>query len=264
MSKDNLNRLLSIMEVLRDKEKGCPWDIKQTPQSLAKYAIEEAYELSEAIHSENIDEYKKELGDLLYQVVFHAQIAKDNNWFEFDDVAKSISDKMEFRNSHIFGDDKAETIEEIEVLWQKRKEEEKAKQEIKASVLDNVSSGLPSMLEAMMISKVAVDTGFEWDTALDVINVVRDELDEVEEEIVKENIVEERVLDEIGDVFFAAVNLARKSGVDPEQALKHTNQKFKNRFKFVEKKHVEQGLDLNNTTLEQKEIYWKEAKKEGL
>lgn len=263
MSESNLDKLLSVMEQLMDKEKGCPWCREQTPQSLAKYAIEEAYELSDAIANEGIDEYKKELGDLLYQVVFHAQVAKDNGWFEFDDVAKSISDKLISRNSHVFGDDKAETIEEIDALWQKRKQEEK--KDVKEEyILDNIPTNLPSLLECLKISQKAVDTGFEWNSAEDVIDIVRSELIEVEEEILKDNIEQDRVLDEVGDVFFAAVNLARKTGVDPEIALKHANNKFRNRYKFVEGKHKEDELNIYDTSLDTKIKYWKEAKKEGL
>jgi ATP diphosphatase len=263
MSNDSLNKLFSIITKLRDKETGCTWYKKQTPQSLAKYAIEEAYELSNAISNEGIEEYKKELGDLLYQVAFHAQFAKENNWFDFDDIVKSISNKLISRNTHIFGSDKAETIEEVDALWQKRKQEEKSENAEK-SIFDNVSSNLPSLLECQKISQKAVDTGFEWDKTEDVIEVIRNELTEVEEEVIKDRIIQERVLDEVGDVFFAAVNLARKAGVDPELALKHTNQKFRNRFKFIEKKHNENSLDINITSLETKQKYWDEAKKEGL
>ncbi|MEP2988982.1 MAG: nucleoside triphosphate pyrophosphohydrolase [Parasphingorhabdus sp.] len=237
--------LLKIMRQLRDPETGCEWDKVQTFQSIAPYTIEESYEVSDAIERNDMDGLKDELGDLLLQVVFHSQIATDEGHFEFNDVVASICAKMERRHPHIFGDD------DQNPEWEELKASERNEKGDR-SALDGVAIALPALLRAQKIQKRAARVGFDWPDVKQVMDKVHEELAEVEEASTPEDIEEE-----IGDLLFATVNLARHHGIEAENALKEATKKFGNRFRSVED---QAGKDLIQLPLEQLEKYWQRAK----
>jgi len=245
----NLQRLLKIMSDLRDPENGCPWDLKQSYQSLVKYTLEEAYEVAEAIESGDMKEVKKELGDLLFQVVFYAQLAKEEGLFDFDDIACSIADKMVIRHPHVFSDHHYENEEAFLKAWEEQKEKEKSasissnehlKHNKPISLMDGISQVLPAMPRAVKIQQKATHIGFDWDSAEQVFPQIREKVDKLLTEI-KAYEVEtnkdkniEKIENELGDVLFSCVNLARKLEIDPERALRLSNHKFTQRFRKME------------------------------
>ncbi len=239
--------LLKIMRQLRDPETGCEWDKVQTFQSIAPYTIEESYEVSDAIERNDMDGLKDELGDLLLQVVFHSQIATDGGYFEFSDVVASICAKMERRHPHIFGgDDKSPGWEELKATERNEKGEE--------SALDGVAIALPALLRAQKIQTRAARVGFDWPDVKQVMDKVDEELAEVKEASTPEDVEEE-----IGDLLFATVNLARHHKISAEDALKRATKKFTTRFEAVEELA---GNDMKKLPLEQLEKFWQLAKKE--
>ena len=261
-----IDRLLAIMAKLRDPESGCPWDIEQTFATIAPHTIEEAYEVADAIEHEDWPHLKEELGDLLLQVVFHAQMAKDEKLFEFNDVAGSIAQKMLSRHPHVFGDETIESADAQTVHWEKLKEaERKAKAAEKGeeppSVLDGVSPGLPALTRSLKLQKRAVRVGFDWPDVNGVLDKIREELEEVEEEVREVNLSQERIKDEIGDLLFTVVNLARWADIDPDSALRSCNVKFERRFKAMEAGVRADGKEMNEATLEEMERHWQAAKR---
>lgn len=255
------SKLRDIIGQLRGPN-GCPWDLKQTHQSLKTYLIEEAYELIEAINNDDIDHMIEELGDVLLQVMLHAQIGEDEGFFAIEDVIKTLAEKMVRRHPHVFGEVHADTEEEVLKNWQQIKEEEKGKQD--PSILAGINSALPNLLKAVDLQKRAAKVGFDWDDALSAFEKVKEELAEFEVEIRETNQNETAIMDEFGDVLFALVNVARFYRINPEEALFMTNQKFINRFTFVEKKVAESGRSFADHNLEQLDQYWNEAKQKGL
>ncbi|MBS2967274.1 nucleoside triphosphate pyrophosphohydrolase [Metabacillus sp. KIGAM252] len=238
---------------------GCPWDQKQTFQSLKKYLIEECYELLDAIESEDIDHMIEEMGDVLLQVVLQAQIGEDEGLFSIDEVIRTISEKMVRRHPHVFGSIKADTAEEVLINWEEiKKAEGKAPAE---SLLDSVPGALPALSKAYQLQKKAAKAGFDWDKAEDAWLKVKEEILEFEEEL-KENPGEDNkaLLKEFGDVLFALVNIGRFLKIEPEEALSSTNQKFTSRFQYIEKKAKDNGEVLEELTLEKMDSYWDEAK----
>lgn len=261
-----MDRLLAIMEKLRDPETGCPWDIEQTFATIAPHTIEEAYEVADAIEHEDWPHLKEELGDLLLQVVFHSQMAKDDNLFEFNDVAGSIAEKMLNRHPHVFGDEVIETADAQTVHWEKLKEQERKakaaeKGEEAPSALDGVSPGLPALTRSLKLQKRAVRVGFDWPDVNGVLDKIREELDEVEEEVREVSLSQERIKDEIGDLLFTVVNLARWADIDPDSALRACNVKFERRFKEMEAGVRSAGKDMTEASLEEMEHFWQQAKK---
>ncbi|WP_135077700.1 nucleoside triphosphate pyrophosphohydrolase [Terasakiella sp. SH-1] len=260
-----ITRLLAIMAKLRDPENGCPWDVEQTFATIAPHTIEEAYEVADAIEHQDWPHLQEELGDLLLQVVFHAQMAKDENLFEFNDVAKNISDKMVQRHPHVFGDEVIESAEAQTVAWEQLKEEERKAKAVEKgahppSALDGVSPGLPSMTRAMKLQKRAVRVGFDWPDVNGVLDKIREELAEVEEEVREVNLSQDRIKDEIGDLLFTVVNLARWAEVDPDSALRSCNAKFERRFKSMEAGVRATGKEVSEAALEEMESFWQLAK----
>jgi MazG family protein len=253
-----LARLLDVMKRLRDPETGCEWDLAQTFQSIASYTIEEAYELEEAIQQNDISAIRDELGDLLLQVVFQAQIAEDNNQFDFEAVAKSIADKMERRHPHIFGNAPAPelTADGVKANWEQIKQQERD-QKGQSGLLDDVAVALPGMLRAVKLQKRAAKVGFDWNDPRKVIEKIREELAELEQEL---DVGEPaRLTDELGDVLFSVANLARHLKINPETAIKSTNQKFINRFQYIER-HAGSIEGLERMSLVDLETLWVEAK----
>jgi tetrapyrrole methylase family protein/MazG family protein/ATP diphosphatase len=251
-------RLLDIMAKLRSPEGGCPWDLEQNFATIAPYTIEEAYEVAEAIAKNDKENLKEELGDLLLQVVFHAQMAKEEGSFDFDDVARSINEKMIRRHPHVFGDATIATATEQVENWEQIKQRERSKKSAAASMLDNVPAALPALMRAQKLQSRAARVGFDWPDTRDVIDKIREELAEVEEAIAEGN--QNHVAEELGDLLFAVVNLARFVGADAETALRDANQKFTRRFTYIEDTLRAQKRDITQATLDEMEALWVAAK----
>lgn len=257
-----IDRLLGIMAALRNPETGCPWDVEQTFASIAPYTIEEAYEVADAISRNDLPDLKDELGDLLLQVVFHARMAEEQDAFDFNAVAASISDKMIRRHPHVFDNGDADTPEAVKVSWESIKATERAEKQadnVPPSALDGVAMALPALTRAEKLSKRAARVGFEWPAISMVFDDIREELGELEAEL-SDTPDPDRLEDEMGDLLFCIANLARTLKVDPEAALRRTNEKFTRRFHYVEARVAESGGVVDNTDLAQLDSYWDEAK----
>lgn len=248
-------RLLDIMDDLRE---GCPWDMKQTFESLRHLTIEETYELGEAILEGNLEEVGKEVGDLMLHMVFYSRLGSEQGAFDACDVLHGICDKLVSRHPHIYGDVEAATEEEVKANWEKIKLKEKEGTTQRKSVLEGVPKGLPSMVKAQRIQEKVRGVGFDWDHAGQVWEKVQEELGELKEEVEKNS---DRMADEFGDVFFALINYARFLDVNPDEALERTNRRFKDRFEEMERRIDAAGEDLGEMPLEEMDRYWDEAKR---
>jgi ATP diphosphatase len=248
-----IDRLLSIMGQLRDPQSGCEWDREQTFATIAPYTIEEAYEVSDAIERNDIQALKSELGDLLLQVVFHAQIAEEAGHFDFDDVATAIVEKLKTRHPNIFGNEEGNEEPQNE-RWERIKAAERSA-EGAASALDGIAIALPALLRAEKLQKRAARTGFDWPDIAGPLAKLAEEL----EELANADSDEERLM-EAGDVLFAAANVVRRHGVSPEDALRAANTKFFRRFKEMEKIALNQGEEFGTLSLDRQEAYWQAAK----
>ncbi|UII78901.1 nucleoside triphosphate pyrophosphohydrolase [Flagellimonas sp. CMM7] len=246
-----IDRLLNIMDELRTQ---CPWDKKQTMESLRHLTIEETYELGDAILEKDLEEVKKELGDLLLHIVFYAKIGSETKDFDIADVANGICEKLINRHPHIYGDVKVENEEEVKQNWENIKLKEGKK-----SVLEGVPNSLPSMVKANRIQEKVAGVGFDWEHPEQVFEKVKEELSELEVEIKQGN--PDRLESEFGDVLFSMINYARFLNVNPENALERTNKKFIKRFQYLESKAKQAGKSLKDMTLAEMDIFWEEAKK---
>jgi MazG family protein len=255
-----IDRLLEIMAALRDPESGCPWDIEQTFKTISAYTIEEAYEVADAIERMDMHDLEDELGDLLFQVVFHAHMAKEQGEFNFDDVARAISEKLVRRHPHVFGDELAGSHEELHRAWeQHKKNERRTKQQKNKSVLDGIASTMPALRWSSKLQKRAAHHGFDWDDVAPVFDKLQEEIGELKAEVGHEN-NQERIADELGDILFACVNLSRHLDVNPEQALRDCNRRFIDRFQLVEQLLSEDGKLMDECSVEVLEDYWQKAK----
>ena len=243
-------RLLTIMDELREK---CPWDKKQTIESLRYLTIEETYELADAIIEQNMDDIKGELGDLMLHLVFYAKIASEKKAFDIEDVLNTVCDKLVERHPHVYGDEQVLSDEDVKKNWEKIKLQKGRK-----SVLDGVPNSLPSMVKATRIQEKARGVGFDWDNKNQVFEKVNEEIQELKTEVDNNS---NKIEDEFGDVLFSIINYARFIGVDPETALEKTNKKFIKRFKFMEKSSKKDGKSISKMTLSEMEEYWERAKK---
>ena len=257
-----IDRLCDIMRRLRDPDTGCPWDIKQDFDTIAPYTIEEAYEVADAIQQNDSDKLCDELGDLLLQVVFHAQIATDKNLFNFDDVARGISKKMIRRHPHIFADISASTEDEVRKNWEQIKAEERAAHHHDGlsplSLMDDIPKNMPAAKVALKMQKRAASVGFDWPDISDVLAKLKEETAELEAEL--EHMSKPALKEEIGDLLFVIANLARKAGVDPEAALMGCNDKFDRRFRYIEDSLRQAGKDITKSSLAEMDVLWDEAK----
>jgi len=256
-----IDRLLAIMAHLRDPKDGCPWDLEQSFETIAPYTIEEAYEVADAIERRDMTALRDELGDLLLQVVFHAQMASESGDFGFEDVAKAINDKMERRHPHVFGES-ATKIEDAAAqtqAWEAQKASERAA-DGQASVLAGVARGLPALLRAFKLQNRAARVGFDWPDSYGALDKLREEIEELAAEIVPNGEPTLALAEEVGDVLFSAVNLARKLGIEPEDALRRGNRKFERRFAYIERSLAAQGREPAETSLEEMEALWQDAK----
>ena len=256
----SLDHLADIMALLRDPERGCPWDVEQTFASIAPHTVEEAYEVLSAIEDGDPDAIKDELGDLLLQVVFHARIAEEAGLFALDGVIGAICDKLVRRHPHVFGEQRVKTASDQVVNWENVKEGERTGTgDAKASALDGVANALPALMRAAKLQKRASRVGFDWTDPKDVFGKIREEIAEIETEVTADA-PHDRLEDEIGDVLFAVANLARKLDIDPEVALRRTNDKFERRFHFIEQSLEKEGKILKETSLDEMEALWCLAK----
>ncbi|MEW5707248.1 MAG: nucleoside triphosphate pyrophosphohydrolase [Actinomycetota bacterium] len=244
-------RLVEIMAKLRSPQ-GCPWDLEQTHDSLRRYLIEEAYETIDAIDSKNPEYLKEELGDLLLQVVFHTQIASEEGTFDIDDVVSGIVEKIKRRHPHVFGDVEVSSACEVVRNW----EEIKSKEKEEPSVLSNIPKSFPALLYAYKLQSKVARVGFDWENIDGAFEKVLEEVDELKQAKTEGSQIE----DEVGDLLFAVVNVARHLDVDPELALKKTCNKFERRFKYIESKSAQQGKSMADMTLEDMDKLWDEAK----
>lgn len=260
----NIDRLLDIMARLRDRDAGCPWDLEQTFRTIAPHTIEEAYEVADAIEQDDMPALKDELGDLLFQVVFYAQMAREAGQFDFEAIAGAISDKMIRRHPHVFGDVTVESADAMVVRWEDQKA---AEREAKAaaegrvpSVLDGVIGGLPALTRSIKLQKRAARVGFDWAETADILDKIEEEIGELRAELREAD--RARLQDELGDLLFAVTNLARRLDIDPETALRGTNAKFERRFRRIEGWLAEAGRGPEQSDLAEMEALWVRAKNE--
>jgi len=267
------------MRMLRDRKHGCPWDLEQSIASLVPYTLEEVYEVVDAIENDDMVELEDELGDLLFQVVFYAQIAEEQGYFNFENIADAISSKLIRRHPHVFpqgdvhqfGKNTDITSEQVVVNWEAIKETERAEKRKRdsnrtntrtLSILDEVPRAMPALERARKLQKRAATVGFDWQEIAPVIAKLKEEIAEFEEAL--ENSDQQQVSNELGDILFAAVNLARHSAVEPEVALRSANKRFAERFKWIESTLTSRGQQLKHTNLAELEALWDQAKQTGL
>jgi ATP diphosphatase len=270
MPTTNLQPLLKIMEQLRDPDNGCPWDKKQTFDSIVAHTLEEAYEVADAIEQKDFEELKGELGDLLFQVVFYAQMAKEQGLFEFNDIIEAISEKLIRRHPHVFAKTKFANEEAIHANWEAEKDKERAAKALSEnksdSLLDNIPLSLPALNRAYKIQKRCANVGFDWDTLPPVIDKIHEEIDEVLVEIKRDDLSEEqkqqRIEEELGDLLFANINLVRHLKCNPEQVLRQANNKFEKRFRLVELAVLKQGKKMSDCSLTELDSIWDLVKKQ--
>ncbi|WP_273021442.1 nucleoside triphosphate pyrophosphohydrolase [Rheinheimera sp.] len=252
----NINRLLSIMSRLRDPQSGCPWDLKQSYATIVPYTLEEAYEVADAIARESFDELKDELGDLLFQVVFYAQIAKEEGRFEFDDCVAAICNKLERRHPHVFGELTADDADTVLKNWEALKSNER-KDAGQHSMLDNIPQAMPALSRAYKLQKRCANVGFDWPTVEGCWDKVKEEIIEVEQT----ETGSEELAEELGDLMFALVNVVRKHKLDPEAVLRAANTKFEKRFRAVEQALAEQGKTPEQSDLAEMDALWNKVKR---
>jgi nucleoside triphosphate diphosphatase len=272
---DQLRRLLDIMAKLRSPDGGCPWDVEQTFATIAPHTIEEAYEVADAIRKDDMAALRDELGDLLFQVVFHAQMAKESGAFDFEAVARAIADKMQRRHPHVFGSESIDSAAAQTVAWEAHKARERTERRQNAdngpdgpeqagaaaeSALDGVILGLPALTRAAKLQRRAAGVGFDWPEPRPIVDKLREEAQELEAELESGNRDSARLADEVGDLLFTCVNLARKLGIDPEAALRHGNAKFERRFRRLEALLAADGKTSEALDIDGLEAYWTRAK----
>lgn len=268
-SKD-IARLIEIMAALRNPETGCPWDIEQDFASIAPYTIEEAYEVADAIERGDKDDLRDELGDLLLQVVYHARMAEEEGEFAFGDVVEAVTKKMIRRHPHVFGDDAARSAGMAKGMWERIKAEEKAEKRAARLVrglppedhgsgfLDSVPLVHPALTRALKLQEKAARVGFDWKEAKPILDKIEEEIGELREAMESDST--DHIAEEFGDVLFALVNFGRHLGIDPENALRRTNDKFRHRFHYIETSLVHEGRSLENASLDDMEALWQAAK----
>ncbi|MBT3513729.1 MAG: nucleoside triphosphate pyrophosphohydrolase [Nitrospina sp.] len=253
---NSFSKLIKITDTLMGED-GCPWDKVQTRESLKPYLVEETYEVLEALDTNDPEKIKDELGDLLYQILFHSKISSMNGEFDFRDVLNNLSEKMVRRHPHVFKTKELNTPDQVVEQWEEIKKNEKG-QANKKSILDNIPKNLPSLIRAQKIQKKATKEGFDWDQINDVFEKLDEEVIEFKEAVLQKKNVD--IKNEIGDIIFVITNIAKFYKVDAEEALRSTNNKFIKRFQYIEKKIQEKGKVLKDCPLEEMEFYWQEAK----
>lgn len=251
------------MEALRDPQSGCPWDIKQTFKSVVPYTLEEAYEVADAIENGDMSELKSELGDLLFQVVFYAQMAKEQGEFDFNDVVNAVSNKLIDRHPHVFNNVDCKDEKQLNEAWERSKANERDQQasKKKASILAGVAKALPALKRAQKLQKRAAREGFDWPNVEPVWKKIEEELQELREAMQQKK--SQNIFEEIGDVLFSCVNLARHIDIDAEESLRACNKKFENRFSYIEGSLAKAGKSVSGCSLDRLEVLWQEAKQKA-
>lgn len=261
MTTPAMQRLLTIMSTLRDPQRGCPWDLRQTFATIVPYTLEETYEVIDSIQHNDFNGLKEELGDLLFQVVFHAQMAQEQGLFDFDDVCQSICAKLERRHPHVFDAEYDETAQVSVARWEQRKQRERAQKALD-SVLDDIPQALPALMRADKIQRRCASVGFDWDTLGPVLDKVYEEIDEVMDEAQQAVVDQARLSEEVGDLLFATVNLARHLGCRAEMVLQEANRKFERRFRALEHAVKAGGGSLEQASLAEMEAAWQQVKQQ--
>ena len=259
---NDIDELLEIMNRLRDPETGCPWDRTQTIDSILPYTLEEVRELADAIERNAMDDLCNELGDLLFHVVFYAQIAGEQDYFEFGDVTSGLKEKLYRRHPHVFAGEQTDTIGDLNKRWEKIKSAERREKEPDRDnhgLLDGIGSALPVFTRSLNMQRRAAGVGFDWQDPGQVLKKIEEELHELREEMQSEP-ERKRIMEEFGDLLFSCINLARHLHIDPELALSKTNNKFKQRFDYMEKELLKQNRSLHETTIDEMEELWQQAK----
>ena len=253
-----IENLLQVMRDLRDPDHGCPWDLRQTSLSIAPHTLDETHEVIDAIERGDIDNLREELGDLLFNIVFHARIAEEQGHFDFDDVAQGIADKMRRRHPHVFGEDRDREFSDAELAqqWQAMKQQEKAARPDTAAAVDSATNS--AVYRARQLQKDAAEVGFDWPDINPVFDKLEEEIDELKHAFNSGD--KEAIAAELGDVLFVCINLARHARVNAEMALRQTNQKFVRRFDYVRRQMIEAGIEMDQQQLEQMERFWQESK----
>lgn len=262
-----LERLLLIMKSLRDPENGCPWDKEQTIDSIKAFTLEEAYEVVDAIERNDIDGLRDELGDLLFHIVFYSEMADEDKHFSFHDVVKQVNQKLERRHPHVFSDHKVDNVEQVKALWEQIKQQERNdaandSDNKSRNLLDDISKHMPATKRADKLQKRAATVGFDWTDSQDILNKIDEELSELRHALQKPNNID-NISEELGDLMFCCVNLARHYKIDSEISLRDTNEKFVSRFNYIEEALRKQNKSLSNATLEEMDALWNEAKQEA-
>ncbi len=255
-----IEELLAIMEQLRDPKNGCPWDVQQSFATIAPFTIEEAYEVADAIEQGDYQKLRDELGDLLLQVVFHAQMAREAGQFDFEDAVRAICDKMRRRHPHVFGQERVASAEEQTRAWESHKARERLAARTNASLLDDVPLGLPSLTRAFKLGNRAASAGFDWQDWRGAREKISEELGELDRATLQRE-SPDRVSAEIGDLLFAIVNLTRHLQIDPEAALRSSNHRFSRRFRYIEARLRDSGRSFQDMDLAALDSLWQEAKK---
>ena len=253
MKKTEITKLVQVMKKLRDPVNGCPWDKKQTMESIIPHTIEEVYEVSEQVYNRNYDKLKEELGDLLFQVIYLSQIASEKNKFNFNDVVKNITEKMIFRHPHVFKNRKFKNLKDFKLWWENSKNKEQN------SILDSIPVTLPALQEANKIQKKVAAVGFEYSNDIEAIEKVNEELNELKKEIKIKN--KKKIREELGDLIFAVLDVSRKLNLDPESVLKQSNKKFSNRWKKLEQYANKENIELQNLSIKEYNKIWNKVKK---
>lgn len=257
-----MEKLLEIMAMLRDPEHGCPWDKKQTFNTILPYTLEEAYEVADAIEKNDLNELEKELGDLLFQVVFYAQMADEQNEFNFHQIANTMCAKLIHRHPHVFSDTKFDSEQDINQNWENLKSKERQEKDPQqTSVLDDIPRTIPALSRAYKLQKRASHVGFDWPDVHGAFEKVSEEIEEVKQELKDTQKNKEKIADELGDLYFALTNVTRHLGMKPEDVLRAANNKFERRFRGVEALAAANGSKIEETPLSKLDHYWDEIKK---
>ena len=256
-SKYTIIDLIKVMGKLRDPNGGCPWDLEQNFKTIAPYTIEEAYEVAEAIDNNDMQNLREELGDLLLQPIYHAQMASEQGAFDINDVISDVTEKMIHRHPHVFGDDNALTPEDVNAIWDTKKAQEEGKNSLK-SALDGVPKALPAALRAQKLQKKAAKTGFEWPEIDNILDKLAEEIDEFKEAINEKD--HDHMMEEFGDMLFVMINYGRTLGLNAEEALRRCNQKFEKRFRGIEDDLKAENKDINEATLDEMLTAWNNQK----
>ena len=260
-----LERLLSIMRSLRDPETGCPWDKQQTIQSIKGFTLEEVYEVVDAIERNNMHDLCDELGDLLFHIVFYAKMAEEEKAFNFFDVVRQVNEKLERRHPHVFSDAKVDNVQQVKDLWEEIKQQErhvanKENAEVEPALLDDISKNMPAIQRAVKLQKRAASVGFDWSDSAEILDKIEEELQELREALDNKRANKSHITEELGDLLFCCINLARHYRIDPELALRDANEKFVSRFGYIEEALRKEDKTLQEASLEEMDALWDEAK----